>query len=320
MIGKYTKLSALALLILAFAGGAAAQDKTLEWKFPAEGETGAVDKATGLRLYTLQQGARAGFKEHEGSSGAVVILPGERLGVDERMGTAAGGIDPDRMLTAMAVGLVLPLPADATKVFVSKEKLKGQLVYRWMTANGAEVCARQIPLKPFSDEHDVLFVGPCSGKEKGFAALTPENEGTTIEGYERYRPRTLAEIIRDHSDPKLLGAGGKTVLLTGDTFPSKVRLIYTGESRKISPSTKQHLGLLVKSFGVAPETIAKYETELLFTEGEDRHWLPVVKDLIPFFEKELKKGDEVILYAEWVGAQNVGGAWEWVFIVNEFQK
>jgi hypothetical protein len=236
------------------------------------------------------------------------------------MQTAARGVDPDRMLTAMAVALVLPMPADAAQFFVAKEKLKDRLTYRWRTANGAEVCARNIALEPFSKEHDVIFVGPCAGKVKGFAALTPENEGSTIKGYERYRPRTLLEIIREHSDPKILQKNEGSMILTGDTFPSKVRVIYTGESRKISPPKKQHLDMLVKSFNVDPKVIDRYGTEMLFMEGEDEHWLPVQAGLQSFFQKELKKGEEVILYAEWVGAKKVGGKWEWVFIVQEFQK
>jgi hypothetical protein len=319
MASKQTKPYILTFLLLVCAG-AKAQDKPLEWKFSAQGVSSSVDKASGLRFYNLEQGVRAALKEHDGSPGAVVVLPGPRLGVEERMQTAARGVDPDRMLTAMAVALVLPMTADAAQFFVAKEKLKDRLTYRWRTANGAEACAQNIPLEPFSKKHDVIFVGPCAGNVKGFVALTPENEGSTIKGYERYRPRTLLEIIREHSDPKILQKNDGSMILTGDTFPSKVRVIYTGESRKISQSKKQHLDMLVKSFNVDPKVIDQYGTELLFMEGEDEHWLPVQARLHSFFQTEMKKGEEAILYAEWVGAKKVGGKWEWVFIVQEFQK
>jgi hypothetical protein len=324
MVSKRTKPHRLALipalLFLVCAGGVNAQDKPLEWKFPAQGMSSSVDKSSGLRFHNLEQGVRAALNEHDGSPGAVVVLPGPRLGSGERMQTAARGVDPDRMLTAMAVALVLPMPAEASQFFVAKEKLKDGLTYRWRTANGAEVCARNIPFEPFSKKHDVIFVGSCAGKGKGFVALTPENEGGTIKGYERYRPRTLSEIIREHSDPEVLQKNEGSMILTGDTFPSKVRVIYTGESRKISPAKKQHLDMLVKSFNVDQKVIDRYGTELLFKEGEDEHWLPVQADLHAFFQKELNKGEEVILYAEWVGAKKAGGKWEWVFIVQEFQK
>ncbi len=296
----------LGFLILVCSTLARAQEKPLQWKFPAQGMSSSVDKASGLRFYNLEQGVRAALKEHEGMSGAVVLLPGARMSADERMQTAARGTDPDRMLTATAVALVLPMPPDANQFFVSKEKWKDRLVYRWRTANGVEVCAQNIPFEPFSKKHDVIFVGTCNVNRRGFVALTPENEGRTMKGYQRYRPRTLIEIIRDHSNPKLLKGNQGSMILTGDTFPSKVRVIFTGQTRSILSAKKQHLEMLVTSFNVDPKVIGRYGTEMLFLEGEDEHWLPVQAGLISFFEKELKKGEQVTLYAEWVGAKKTG--------------
>jgi hypothetical protein len=315
---KSNRLYLLTLMLLVCAVEGRGQDISLEWKFPSSGMSGTVDKATGLRFYTLEQGARAAFKDHQGSSGAVVVLPGARLTIGERMQTAAGGIDPERMLTALAVGVALPVPKDTAKFFVSKAKLKDRLSYRWRTAGGAEVCAQMIALEPFSAEHDVVFIGPCA--VKGFVALSPENEGGTIKGYERYRPRTFTEIIRDHSDPKGMGPTDGSMILTGDTLPSKIKVIYTGELRKIPAARRQHLEMLTTSFNVDPKVIALYGTEMRFMEGDDEHWLPVQQKLIPFFEKELKKGEELTLYAEWVGAKKIAGKWEWIFLAQEFQK
>jgi hypothetical protein len=319
MFNRSTKPYTLGFLILSCSALAQPQEKPLQWKFPTQGMSSSIDKASGLRFYNLEQGVRAALKEYEGVSGAVVVLPGARLDPEERMETAARGPDPDRMLTAMAVAFVLPM-ADANQFFVSKEKWKDRLVYRWRTANRAEVCAQNILFEPFSRQHDVIFVGSCVGAAKRFVALTPENEGSTMKGYERYRPRTLMEIIREHSHPKLLQGNQGSMILTGDTFPSKVRVIYTGQTRSISPAKKQHLDMLVTSFKVDPKLIARYGTEMLFMEGEDEYWLPVQVSLISFFEKELKKGEELTLYAEWVGAKKIGDTWDWVFIVQEFQK
>jgi hypothetical protein len=77
--------------------------------------------------------------------------------------------------------------------------------------------------------------------------------------------------------------------------------------------------MLVTSFNVDPKVIEKYDTEILFTEGDDEYWLPVQKGLIPFFEKEVKPSSDVIIYAEWVGAKKIEGQWNWIFMVNEFQ-
>jgi hypothetical protein len=296
-----------------------AQDAGLKWKFSSESTKGSLDKSTGLKFYELEQGARVALKSEDGVSGVVVVMPGERFGSEERMQNLIQARDTDRMLTAMAVALVLPMPAEASTFFVSKEKLKNHFVYRWKTADGTVVCSRPLSLKPLSDKHDVIFVGTCSDKDTGFSVLMRENEGITIKGYERYRPRTISEIIRAHFEPKVLDKKEGSMILTGDTFPSKVKVIYTGKSRQVSAARKQHLDMLVTSFSVDPKVIEKYETELLFTEGDDQYWLPVQKALIPFFEKEVKVGGDVIIYAEWVGAKKIEGQWNWIFMVNEFQ-
>jgi hypothetical protein len=307
-------------LIMICPGQTKSQEKPLEWKFPSPKMSGVEDKKTGLTFYELEQGVRAAFKKVEGATGAVVILPGPRLSAEERKRTASGGIDPDRMLTAMAVALVLPMAAEASDFFVSKEDWDGLSVYRWRTSNGAEACASAMPLQPYSDEHDVLFVGPCSLKPKAVSSAITMSTGRPLKGYEDYLPRTLRQIIRDHSDPNILSKNEGSMILTGDTFSSRVRAAYLGESRKVSPAKKQHLDMLVTSFNVDQKVIDQYDTEMLFLEGSEKHWLVVQKRLLPFFDKEVKKGEEITLYVEWVGAKKISGKWEWVFMVHEFQK
>lgn len=167
-----------------------------------------------------------------------------------------------------------------------------------------------ILINEFKRPEDAGPSGPRTGKLKAWES------GAALNGYEDYAPRTLREIITNHSE--LLDKSN--VLLTGDTFSSRVKLIYTGSSRKISAAKKQHLDIVLKSFKVDPEQLARYQTEMLFLEGNDEHWLAVQRELIPFLQKELTKDEEVIVYTEWLGAIKADGKWEWVFIVNEFQK
>lgn len=167
-----------------------------------------------------------------------------------------------------------------------------------------------ILINEFKRPNDERPSGPRTGKPKVWEA------GDAISGFEDYVPRTLREIISSHSE--ILAKS--TVLLTGDTFSSRVKMTYTGETRKISPAKKQHLETVMKSFKVDPQLMTQYETEMLFLEGSDEHWLSVKDDLIHFFQEELKKGDQVVVYTEWLGATKTEGKWEWVFIVNEFQK
>lgn len=67
------------------------------------------------------------------------------------------------------------------------------------------------------------------------------------------------------------------------------------------------------------EIVDLFETELLFKENGVEYWLPVQKQVIPYFAQELKKGDQVTLFLIWIGAYKNAGSWDWVFLVNEFE-
>lgn len=172
-----------------------------------------------------------------------------------------------------------------------------------------------ILLNEFKRAGDERPSGPRTGRP-GKPEQPPDRD--VLKGFEDYKRRTLKEIVDAHSNSNAITKSN--VLLTGDTFSSRVRLIYTGKTRPIEQSRKFHLELLIKSFDAGPQTIARYEEEMLVREGAEEHWLPFLKELKPHFEKEVKGGEEVTLYVEWVGATKLSGKWEWIFIVNEFQK
>jgi hypothetical protein len=135
-----------------------------------------------------------------------------------------------------------------------------------------------------------------------------------------YKPRTIGEVIKQHSNPQFLAHGDGSVHFSGDSFPSRVKVTYTGSSRDISARRKKHISAWVKTNGRNPEIANLFETELLFKEGDAEYWLPVQKQVIPYFAEELKKGDQVTVFTIWVGAYKEASKWDWVFLVNEFEK
>jgi hypothetical protein len=76
----------------------------------------------------------------------------------------------------------------------------------------------------------------------------------------------------------------------------------------------------VEIFGVRPDILSLLEKELLIIECNSEYWIPVQKQLIPHFERELKSGDMVSLFIVRVGGEKANEKWEWLFLVNEFQK
>jgi hypothetical protein len=135
--------------------------------------------------------------------------------------------------------------------------------------------------------------------------------------WDNYKPRTLNEIIKRHSHPEAFKVDS---FLTANTFPSQVKVTYTGTSRKIPVAKKAHISDWVKMFKADMGLVDLFETELLFIENSVEYWLPVQKQVIPYFEQELKKGETVTLFTIWIGAKKIEGKWNWVFLVNEFEK
>jgi hypothetical protein len=140
------------------------------------------------------------------------------------------------------------------------------------------------------------------------------------ENWDTYKSRTLMEIIENHKSD--LGNGGEqvSILLTGDSFPSRVSLRYTGKSRKVTRQRTEVISGWAKSQKVNAEIVALFERELLFIEGPVEYWIPVQKQLIPYFQREVKEGEVINLFVIWIGARKEMDNIEWVFLGNEFNK
>jgi len=147
--------------------------------------------------------------------------------------------------------------------------------------------------------------------------------------WKKYEPRTLDQIIKlhatkvlDNPDVLMTFSDGSAAVLTNDSFPSKVKVTYTGQFRGISQKRKELLkNWLTKTYGLNREEYLKlFDTEFLFTENLVEYWLPIQNPLIQPLKEELKKGEEVVLYVAWIGARKESDKIDWVFLVNEFEK
>src|SRR5215475_3671783 len=147
------------------------------------------------------------------------------------------------------------------------------------------------------------------------------NYALAQDSWEKYRPRALNQIIQQHAPEQLkaLGLEKAVSIISSDPLPSRVKVIYTGESRIVSAKRKELIVDWVKSFRHKPEIADLFESELLFKEGSVEYWLPVQKQVVPYFAQELKKGDEVTLLLVWVGVRREPEQTDWVFLVNEFE-
>lgn len=146
-------------------------------------------------------------------------------------------------------------------------------------------------------------------------------------GWDNYKPRTLKEITtvlfqESLKDPDVLITNDKdgSIILSHNTFPSQVKVLYKESFRKVPDKKKEVIAAWLRVYGKPPEHLNLFELEYLFVENSTEYWLPVQKQVAAFFEKELQKGDKVNLYVAWVGARKESGSVDQVFLVNEFEK
>lgn len=134
----------------------------------------------------------------------------------------------------------------------------------------------------------------------------------------RYEPRTLQSIIDTNRDlAKKLDSDKKAMLLTGDNFPSQVKLTYLGDSRPLPAEQKELLDGWRKGFQKSVPDDA-FTTQVRFAEGSHEYWILVQKPLLDALPKEVPKGQSLKAYVMWVGAIKVENKLEWLFAINEF--
>lgn len=153
-----------------------------------------------------------------------------------------------------------------------------------------------------------------------------------------YPARTIANIIEAHSGEV---SNKSDLIVSADPFPSKTVVTYAGKRRPVGEYTKYFINLWVQTRNVPPENAKMLVEEYLFREKDKEYWIPVLKTLAPFFDKELKEGDEIQIYYFFLGGYNekklrekntskdksqekaigtVEDKVTWIFAVEEFQK
>ena len=159
----------------------------------------------------------------------------------------------------------------------------------------------------------VLLVGNTPVLGQDVAGPRPKKARTASD----YTPRTWEEIANSFD----FSVADGTEILTGNLFPSRLRVTYRGSTRPLSQARKDVIFHWAQRYAGAPSHYTKqYETEVLFNEKDAGHWLVVKKNLLPRFEKEVRDGAAVDLYLIRLGAIRVDEKWEPVLLVESFAK
>src|SRR5215213_695407 len=138
-----------------------------------------------------------------------------------------------------------------------------------------------------------------------------------------YQPRTLHELAT--LLPEVFRAalaergveGDKDMkqIVHGELFPSRVHAVYSGTKRPLVVDKRNVIIGWANQFAGMPEFYTvPYQTELLFTEGAEKYWLAVHKDLLAH---DWKQGEVLELCVIKLGNVRIGDQFEPVLLVEK---
>jgi hypothetical protein len=141
-----------------------------------------------------------------------------------------------------------------------------------------------------------------------------------------YQPRTLQELATllpetfrtALAERGVEGNKDMKVIVHGQLFPSRVKVVYAGSKRPLLED-KRHviIGWANKFAGMPEFYTVPYQTELLFTEGTEKYWLAVHKELLT---QDWKQGEELELCVIKLGNVRIGNEFEPVLLVERTTK
>jgi len=138
-----------------------------------------------------------------------------------------------------------------------------------------------------------------------------------------YQPRTLQELANLLPEPFRIALaergveGNKNIkqIVHGEMYPSRVRAVYSGTQRPLVEDKRNLIISWANKFAGMPEFYTTpYQTELLFTEGVEKYWLAVHKDLLA---QDWKQGEELELCVIKLGNVQIGEVLEPVLLVEK---
>jgi hypothetical protein len=141
--------------------------------------------------------------------------------------------------------------------------------------------------------------------------------------WDKYQPRTIRSVM-DANQASLAefdsdtGDNNKKMVLSANSFPSRVTLIFTGKSRPLQGKRVELLENWKKMLKITDDLAGVFSTEMLFRESDKEYWIAVQKPLLDPLPKEVFIGKPFTAYIVWMGAIKDGDHWEWLFAMNEF--
>ncbi len=138
-----------------------------------------------------------------------------------------------------------------------------------------------------------------------------------------YQPRTLQQLTNllpeafraALAERRVEGNKDMKLIVHGELFPSRVKAVYSGTQRPLVEDKRNLIISWANQFAGMPEFYTvPYQTELLFTEGVEKYWLAVHKDLLA---QDWKQGETLELGVIKLGNVRISDEFEPVLLVEK---
>lgn len=116
-----------------------------------------------------------------------------------------------------------------------------------------------------------------------------------------YPVRSIEEIVS--LNPPESGKNSE-IIISGNPFPSKTTAVYLGKRRKIDELTRDFIKIWTQTRNVPAENADLLAEEMLFKANGKEYWIPVITRVSPFFDKQIKEGEEITIYYFFLGGFN----------------
>ena len=142
--------------------------------------------------------------------------------------------------------------------------------------------------------------------------------------WDRYKPGTIAGVMAANRASVLAdfaSGSDSNLIFSAAGFATVTTVEYQDSLRPTPPTHLRYLMGWARSFRLGFDPKAVFGREVLVREGSLLLWLPVQDTVVKVLRPQLHRGDQILLYVVFAGAQGGRGPdIDWMFIVNDIQK
>ena len=135
----------------------------------------------------------------------------------------------------------------------------------------------------------------CAGRGTGPSPVRPQIATTSWCRYHDGSVRAILDTLADFRPRP-----GFDLLTSGDQFPTRATVVYTGASRQLTPQIRAFFTVFFRVLYRTTDSL-RYQHEERFGENGVDYWLPVQEPLIAEMGQELTSGDSVTIFALYHG-------------------